>query len=86
MGKQGFEKLFDLRDRVAIVTGGSRGIGRSLAEGYALAGAKVVVASRKFEACQETVATIEKAGGTALAVHNAANALAQPFRQMTPEA
>ena len=114
MGKQGFEKLFDLRDRVAIVTGGSRGIGRSLAEGYALAGAKVVVASRKFEACQETVATIEKAGGTALAVsthmgelaqlkaladctldhfgridipvHKAANALAQPFRQITPEA
>ena len=96
------------------MTGGSRGIGRSIAEGYALAGAKVVVASRKLEACEETVAAIRKAGGEALAVsthmgelaqlkaladltldhfggidivvNNAANALAQPFRQMTPEA
>ena len=50
------QSLFDMTGRVVIVTGGSRGIGRSLAEGYAAAGAKVVVASRKQEAVDETAA------------------------------
>ena len=60
--------LFDLTDRVAIITGGSRGIGRAAAEGFAAMGAKVVVASRKADACEETVRVIEAAGGSALAV------------------
>ena len=41
MDKAKLSKLFDMSGRVVIVTGGTRGIGRALAEGYAAAGAKV---------------------------------------------
>jgi NAD(P)-dependent dehydrogenase (short-subunit alcohol dehydrogenase family) len=60
--------LFDLTGRVVLVTGGTRGIGRSLAEGYVAAGAKVVVASRKPEACKETEQHLQAMGGKALGV------------------
>lgn len=59
---------FDLTGRVVIVTGGSRGIGRTAAHGFAVLGAKVVIASRKAEACAVAVDEITAAGGTALAV------------------
>jgi NAD(P)-dependent dehydrogenase (short-subunit alcohol dehydrogenase family) len=59
--------LFDLSGRVAIVTGGSRGLGRAVALGFAEAGASVVLASRKLDACQEVADEIEAAGGAALA-------------------
>ena len=60
--------LHDLTGRVAIVTGGSRGIGRAVSEGLAAQGARVVVASRKADACEEVAAAIRDAGGEALAV------------------
>ena len=60
--------LFDLSGRTAIVTGGSRGIGRAMALGLAGAGAAVVVASRKAEPCAAVAAEIVDGGGRALAV------------------
>jgi NAD(P)-dependent dehydrogenase (short-subunit alcohol dehydrogenase family) len=57
------EQLFDLTGRVVIITGGSRGLGREMAFGCARAGANVVIASRKLDACEQTAAEIEKVTG-----------------------
>ena len=59
--------LFDLTGKVAVVTGSCRGIGRAIAERLAEHGAKVVVTSRKLEACEEVVQSIVSRGGEAFA-------------------
>ena len=60
---------FDLTGKVALVTGGSRGIGRAVVEGLAASGADVVIASRKLDNCREVAAAVEATTGRrALAV------------------
>ena len=60
---------FDLTGKVALVTGGSRGIGRAVVEGLAASGADVVIASRKLDICREVAAAVEATTGRrALAV------------------
>lgn len=68
MDQEKLRSLFDMSGRVVLVTGGTRGIGRALAEGYVSAGARVVVASRKAEACKEAEEHLRALGGEALGV------------------
>jgi len=68
-GVRGAAELFDLTGKVAVVTGGSRGLGRAMVEGLAGAGADVVIASRKLEACEAAASEVTAATGrSALAV------------------
>jgi NAD(P)-dependent dehydrogenase (short-subunit alcohol dehydrogenase family) len=62
------DKRFDLSGKVALVTGGSRGLGREMALAFARAGADVVIASRKLESCKAVAAEVESLGRRALAV------------------
>ena len=68
MDREKLRSLFDMTGRTVIVTGGTRGIGRVLAEGYVSAGARVVVASRKADACKETEQHLRSMGGEAIGV------------------
>ncbi len=61
-------ELFDLSGKVAVVTGGSRGLGREMALAFAANGADVVIASRKLENCEAVADEVRSLGQRALAV------------------
>ena len=60
--------LFDLTDKVALVTGSSRGIGKAIAQRFAEHGARVVISSRNQDSCEAVAAEIREAGGEAVAI------------------
>ncbi len=59
------DELFDLTDRVVLVTGGSRGLGREMAFAAAKCGADVIIASRNLDSCEATASEIAEATGRA---------------------
>lgn len=59
--------LFDLSGKVALITGGSRGLGLEMARAFAVAGADIVIASRKIEACEAAAKEVRALGRRALA-------------------
>jgi 2-deoxy-D-gluconate 3-dehydrogenase len=67
--KASFDDLFSIKGKVALVTGGSRGIGEMIAAGFLANGAKVYISSRKADACAATAERLSKEyGGTCIAL------------------
>jgi NAD(P)-dependent dehydrogenase (short-subunit alcohol dehydrogenase family) len=60
--------LFSLKGRVALVTGGSRGIGKMIAAGFVAQGARVYISSRKADVCEQTAKELSQGGGTCIAL------------------
>src|SRR6266700_448494 len=60
--------LFSLAGRTALITGGSRGIGKMIAAGFIAQGARVYISSRKAAACDETAAELSRNGGTCISL------------------
>lgn len=68
MTEQASNPQFDFHDKVVLITGGSRGLGKAMSQGFARAGARVVIASRKLDSCEALASQINAEGGQALAV------------------
>ncbi len=65
----GFDDIFSIRGKVALVTGGSRGIGEMIAAGFLAAGARVYISSRKADVCDATAERLAKTyGGTCISL------------------
>src|SRR5277367_5028374 len=91
--------MFDLSGRVAVITGGSVGLGRQMAEGLAEMGANLVLCARKKERCQQTADELQKLGVQTLAlscdvkqfgridilINNAGTSWGAPVEDMTLE-
>jgi 2-deoxy-D-gluconate 3-dehydrogenase len=60
--------LFSLKGRTALITGGSRGIGKMIAEGFIAQGARVYISSRKASVCDDTAAELSRDGGTCISL------------------
>jgi NAD(P)-dependent dehydrogenase (short-subunit alcohol dehydrogenase family) len=79
--------LFSLEGRVALITGGSRGIGKMIAKGFLTYGARVYISSRKADVCEQTARELSAAGGTCIALPidvsttEGVDALAKAFAQ-----
>ena len=62
------DKIYNMDGRVVMITGGSRGLGREMALGFAAQGADVVIVSRKMESCEQAAREVEKLGVRALPI------------------
>jgi NAD(P)-dependent dehydrogenase (short-subunit alcohol dehydrogenase family) len=84
------KNLFSLAGRTALVTGGSRGIGKMIAAGFIEYGAKVYISSRKAEACDAAAAQLSAQGGTCISLPHdistveGCRALAEDLRRREP--
>jgi NAD(P)-dependent dehydrogenase (short-subunit alcohol dehydrogenase family) len=83
--------LFSLKGRIALITGGSRGIGKMIARGFIAQGASVYISSRKADVCEQTARELSKEGGVCVplpvdaSTHEGVAALAAAFMRNEPK-